>query len=196
MLVDINLLPKKEKKKSYIWLFFIVFIAIVALGSVYFFHLYSNQLATKQKLQTQLTNVKVEKVTLESKAMKSESENAEEKLTAAIKWADENQYSTYSFLRKISSLLPERGFIMDFAFQNDGVASLSVQFDSTRESAFYLTSLSKADFIKNAELVNIQAEKLESDTVVDDNEVLPRYTANYQLQVDTNKFKQEEEGAQ
>lgn len=191
MLVDINLLPKKEKKKSYVWLFFILFLAVVALGSVYLFQLYNNQLATKQKLQSELTNLKVEKVTLESKAMKSESENAEEKLTAAIKWADENQYSTYSFLGKISSLLPERGFIMNFAFQNDGAAALSVQFDSTRESAFYLKSLSKADFIKNVELVNIQTDKLESDTVVNNNEVLPRYTANYQLQVDTTKLKQE-----
>ena len=190
MLVDINLLPKKEKNKSSYLLLLLLFIIILAVASFYLWRQYNNQLESKQKLEAQLANVKVEKVTIESKAKASTSNDAASQLTAAIKWADENQYSTYSLLKKITALLPERGFIMNFSFQEDGSASLSVQFDSSREAAFYLKSLSAAAFIDKADLVNIQTEKMENDS---SNDVLPRYTADYQLQVNTSKLVKKDE---
>ena len=193
MLVDINLLPKKEKKKSIYLLIMLLLIVVMAAASYYLWHLYSDQLETKQKLQTELTNVKVEKTALETKAAEPDQNDTVNKLTAAVQWANNQQSSTYSLLRNIASLLPERGFIMNFSFQEDGAASLSVQFDSSREAAYYLKSLSTADFIVKAELLTIQTETLESDTVIDEYAVLPRYTADYQLQVDTTKLRQEEE---
>lgn len=193
MLVDINLLPKKEKKKSSYILLIILFLIVLAGAGFYMWRQYSLQMETKQKLQTELNNVKIEKVTIETKAKESTSNDAATQLQAAIKWANDNQSSTYSLLQNISSLLPERGFIMDFSFQDDGSASLSVQFDSAREAAYYLKNLSKATFIKQADLLNIKTETPKSDTVVDEYAVLPRYTADYQLQVDPSKLKQKGE---
>ena len=54
-------------------------------------HLYSNQMEIKQKLQTELNNVKVEKVTLETKIKESNRQDAVTKLTTAIQWANDNQ---------------------------------------------------------------------------------------------------------
>ena len=48
---------------------------------------------------------------------------------------------------------------MNFSFQEDGSASLSVQFDSSREAAYYLKSLSTADFIVKAELLTIKQRR-------------------------------------
>lgn len=185
MLVDINLLPKKEKKKSSLWLFLVLILLVVGLVGFYMWQMYNKQVETKNELEAKLTNVKVEEVTIESKAAKPDRNDAVDKLKTAIQWANENQSSTYSLLRNISSLLPTRGFIMDFSFQNNGSATLSVQFDSSREAAFYLKSLSTSAFIDKAELVNIQTEKMGNDA---SNDVLPRYTADYQLQVNTSKL--------
>ena len=193
MLISIYYL-KKKNKLSYILFLILFFIVIVAAG-YYLWRQYSYQMETKQKLQTELNNVKIEKVTLETAAKESTSNDAVTQLQAAIQWANDNQSSTYSLLQNISSLLPERGFIMDFSFQEDGAVSLSVQFDSAREAAYYLKSLSKATFIKQADLLNITTETPESDTVVDEYAVLPRYTADYQLQIDPSKLKQKGEVA-
>jgi type IV pilus assembly protein PilN len=190
MLVDINLLPKKEKKKSSLWLFLVLILLVVGLVGFYMWQMYNKQVETKNELEAKLTNVKVEEVTIESKAAKPDRNDAVDKLKTAIQWANENQSSTYSLLRNISSLLPTRGFIMDFSFQNNGSATLSVQFDSSREAAFYLKSLSTSAFIDKAELVNIQTEKMGNDA---SNDVLPRYTADYQLQVNISKLKQKGE---
>src|SRR4051812_7977712 len=109
MLVDINFLPKKEKKRSLYLIVLILFILLISAASFYMWHLYSNQMEIKQKLQTELDNVKVEKVTLETKIKESNSQNTVDKLTTAIEWANNQHTSTYSLLRNIASLLPERG---------------------------------------------------------------------------------------
>lgn len=193
MLVDINLLPEKERKHLPYILFLIFFLIVLAAAGFYMWQQYNSQLSVIQKLQTELANAKVEKVTMETKAKESNSNNAAAQLEAAVKWANDNQSSTYTLLQNISSLLPERGFIMNFDYKEDGSASLSVQFDSARQAAYYLKSLSNAAFVKQVDLLNIQAETVKSNTVVDDYKVLPRYTANYQLQVNLAKLKQKGE---
>ena len=78
----------------------LLLIVVMAAASYYLWHLYSDQLETKQKLQTELTNVKVEKTALETKAAEPDQNDTVNKLTA--------RYSGQT----ISSLQPIRYYVI------------------------------------------------------------------------------------
>jgi hypothetical protein len=53
--------------------------------------------------------------------------------------------------------LPERGFIQSFAYTEAGTISLSVQFDSAREAAYFLDNLNESKWIEESSLSSLAA---------------------------------------
>ncbi|MFJ8255901.1 hypothetical protein ACIQ4Z_01300 [Peribacillus asahii] len=195
MLVDINLLQKKEKKASFFLIFILVGVIVLVAAGVFAWKMYETQVAKEKQLETVLSQYKEEKVLKEQSLSKAASDNGVEQLNAAIAWAEETDTSTSFFLRHITSLLPERGYFMNFSFAEGKTADLSIQFDSSREAAFYLKSLQNSPYINEAELLSIETESIssEEDTVEEEN-VLPRYMASYRFVVN-EKALQEGEGS-
>lgn len=189
MLVDINLLPQKEKRNSAIAVFFI-FIIILAAGCGGYLWLEQKQLADHEKrLQTELATVQQLKSLVQQSPNSPDNPNAEEKLQTALTWAENYPISTYKLLRHITSLLPERGFVLAFSYQESGNVQLSVQFDSSRDAAFFLKSMQESEFIQNANLLSITTERVSSESE-SDLSILPRYFAQYTVQIDKKAIKQ------
>ena len=195
MLVDINLLQKKEKKASFFLIFILVGVIVLVAAGIFAWKMYQTQVAKEKQLETVLSQYKEEKVLKEQSLSKAASDNGVEQLKAAIAWAEETDTSTSFLLQHITSLLPERGYFMNFSFAEGKTADLSIQFDSSREAAFYLKSLQNSPYINEAELLSIETESIssEEDTVEEEN-VLPRYMASYRFVVN-EKALQEGEGS-
>ncbi|RID88170.1 hypothetical protein D1953_04770 [Peribacillus asahii] len=195
MLVDVNLLQKKEKKASFLLIFILVAVIVLAAAGIFAWKMYQTQVAKEKQLETVLSQYKEEKVLKEQSLSKADSDNGVEQLKAAIAWAEETDTSTSFLLRHITSLLPERGYLMNFSFAEGKTADLSIQFDSSREAAFYLKSLQNSSYIDEAELLSIATESIssEEDTVEEEN-VLPRYMASYRFVVN-EKALQKGEGS-
>ncbi|MEH6947668.1 hypothetical protein V7068_11475 [Bacillus sp. JJ634] len=195
MLVDINLLQKKEKKASVFLIFILVSVIILVAAGIFAWKMYQTQVAKEKQLETMLAQYKEEKVLKEQSLSEAASDNGVEQLKAAIAWAEETDTSTSVLLQHITSLLPERGYFMNFSFAEGKTADLSIQFDSSREAAFYLKSLQNSSYIDEAELLSIETESIssEEDTVEEKN-VLPRYMASYRFVVN-EKALQEGEGS-
>jgi type IV pilus assembly protein PilN len=188
MLVDINLLPQKEKRKSFLFvIIFLVFIILSALG-IYIWSIYNQQVQTKENLEKQLAYIQKLRGIQETKTAQDKGSGAVHELETAIKWAEETPVSTFLLVRSITSLLPERGFMLTFSFIDSGKVQISVQFDSSRQAAYFLKRLSDSAYIKEARLQSIQTEKIEEEggpeAIEQNNEtVLPRYIAQYNLQI-------------
>ncbi|AZV44580.1 PilN domain-containing protein [Peribacillus asahii] len=195
MLVDINLLQKKEKKASFFLIFILVGVIVLVAAGIFAWKMYQTQVAKERQLETVLSQYKEEKVLKEQSLSKAASDNGVEQLKAAITWAEETDTSTSFLLQHITSLLPKRGYFMNFSFAEGKTADLSIQFDSSREAAFYLKSLQNSPYIEEAELLSIETESIssEEDTVEEEN-VLPRYMASYRFVVN-EKALQEGEGS-
>jgi type IV pilus assembly protein PilN len=180
MLVDINLLPRKEKKKSWVLLFAVFCLAVLAAIAVFGWSFYQSQIQKAENLERELAGYEELRLTYES------SENNQmtptDELEQAVEWAQLNRKETYVFLQHITSLLPERGFIREFSYEPNGAVSLSVQFDSTRQAADYLHYLKTSSYLKNSELISIDSEQLEENVDIEQ-PGLPRYIANYQLEI-------------
>jgi Tfp pilus assembly protein PilN len=169
MLVDINLLPQKEAKK---FSFVITISAIVALflliGGFYFWQTQSvKQEITSLDSQISMTKKIAEKEQQNTNTVAASS--SVNQLKGAIDWANEYPMQTVPVMQHLTSLLPERGFIQSFAYTEAGKVTLTVQFDSAREAAFFLDSLNHSDWIDEASLSSLAAAQTESETTAASN---------------------------
>jgi hypothetical protein len=58
---------------------------------------------------------------------------------------------------ELTSLLPERGFIQSFKYEESGTVTLTAQFDTSSEAAYYLDSLNHSKWIEEATLTSLNA---------------------------------------
>lgn len=192
MLVEINLLPKKEHgKSSQLIIAAIIFILIVIAISVIYFQSrsYENEMErVDQKISTlqKLNNAQQEKMAEESAG------NSVVKLQGAVQWAERYPVQTVPIMQKIISLLPERGFIKSFEYSNMDSILVTIQYDAARDAAFYLSSLKKSDWVKEADLLNVIAATIDEEAELNNDteaKTLPRYSADYKIVFRPDFFK-------
>ncbi|RAK21383.1 type IV pilus assembly protein PilN [Anoxybacillus vitaminiphilus] len=196
MLVEINLLPKKERKNAA--LLFILFITLffAAIGSAVFYFYMQRAEQKIESLTKQIEQIKTLRITEEQKLANTESLTAVQDLENAVNWAKDYPIKTVLLLKELSKLLPERGFMMNFSYEEAGSIQLTVQFDTSREAAYYLKALSDAEFVAEAYLASLTVEE-KKDYISSTNEnktnemknVLPRYIGQYQIKVNKEVLK-------
>ena len=82
-------------------------------------------------------------------------------LKNAVEWANSYPIQTIPVMQHLTGLLPERGFIQTFGYTEAGTVTLSVQFDSSREAAYFLENLNESDWIDEANLSSLTAQEVE-----------------------------------
>jgi type IV pilus assembly protein PilN len=198
MLVEINLLPKKEHKKSSMLIMTLAGILLFSVSvSIIFFQgsSYENEMAALDKQIASL-----QKLSEAQQAKLSEGENGSSavKLQEAVKWAEQYPHETVPLLQKVIALLPERGFIQNFEYSNNNSVVIQIQFDASRDAAFYLSSLKGSDWVEGVALMTVVAEKQEEETETaaptaadkkEEDQILPRYSAEYEIKFKPELFK-------
>ncbi|MBT2643097.1 hypothetical protein J7I80_12730 [Bacillus sp. ISL-41] len=193
MLVEINLLPKKEHRKSSQLIIAAVTLMLIAI-TISIIYLqgssYENEMKqVDQKISNlqKLNNLQQEKLAEENAG------NSVVKLQEAVKWAEKHPVQTVPIVRNIITLLPERGFIQNFEYSMDSIL-VTIQYDASRDAAFYLSSLKQSEWVKEAELLNVVALEI-SDGAEGNNAAdgvtLPRYSADYKIVYRPEFFKPE-----
>ncbi|MGE7119987.1 hypothetical protein ACQKIC_07230 [Peribacillus sp. NPDC046944] len=194
MLVDINLLPKKEKRnpRFFIYLIFLLILALAA-GTLFYWQ-YSLQSDRIRSMDKQILQVREATATVEQNMINTQkSGNSVTELHSIIDWADTFPIDTVFVLNQLTFLLPERGFFDAFSYNEDGSIQLTVQFDTSRQAAYYLSELTKSKLIGTAELVSVTTEEMEREieNVEEETEAfLPRYLAVYTIILDKPAVKE------
>jgi type IV pilus assembly protein PilN len=202
MLVEINLLPKKEHKKSSLLIMAIAGVLLFKITvSIVFFqgNSYEKKMASLDK---QIESIQKLNEVQQAKLAEGESSNSAVKLQDAVNWAEQYPFDTVPLLQNIISLLPERGFIQDFEYSNTDSVVIKIQLDASRDAAFYLSSLKGSDWVEDVTLVNIMADKKDEVTAVEtidasseqeEVKVLPRYSAEFEITFKPDFFKEDKE---
>jgi Tfp pilus assembly protein PilN len=161
MLVEINLLPQKERGKKALVLMLVSFaIFLIAVGGVYLWQIQqvrSDIAAVDQQIDTTKKLAEIE----QNNAGNNEAQLSVTVLKNAVSWADNYPIQTVPVMQHLTALLPERGFIQSFGYTEAGTVTLSVQFDSSREAAYFLDNLNESDYIDEASLSSLAAQELE-----------------------------------
>ncbi|EGA89099.1 fimbrial assembly family protein [Planococcus donghaensis MPA1U2] len=192
MLVDINLLPQKERDRP---AFLIAAIAILLLAVIVWavFALVANANENEQQLlAAQSLQVTSEQEAIRAKLEAAQGMNEEQQLKVTVDWAESYQFDTVPLLEELVSILPARGFFESFSYTGLDQATLSVQFDTTRQAAYYLAQLKASELIKSVTLDGVAQKELnaeESGEVIDEvEEKLPRYIATYTILFDDQRL--------
>jgi type IV pilus assembly protein PilN len=200
MLVEINLLPKKEHKKSSMLIIAIagIFLFTITFSIVFFQgNSYEKKMASFDK---QIESMQKLNEVQQAKLAEGESGNSAVKLQDAVIWAEQYPFDTVPLLQNIIALLPERGFIQNFEYSNTDSVVIKIQLDASRDAAFYLSSLKGSDWVEDVTLMNIVAGTKAEGTAVEitdtpseqeEVKVLPRYSAEFEITFKTEFFKED-----
>jgi Tfp pilus assembly protein PilN len=164
MLVEINLLPQKERRKqSFILIGSGLLVIFLLIGGFYFWQIQS----TKSEIANIERQIATTKKVTEAEVTTPNQDDASMSVSIlknAVEWANSYPIQTIPVMQHLTSLLPERGFIQTFAYTEAGTVSLTVQFDSAREAAYFLDSLQESEWIEEASLSSLNAEEKEEET--------------------------------
>lgn len=204
MLVEINLLPKREHKKSSQLIIAILIILFFSISSS-IIYIQGNKYNSKMdSIDKQIESLQKLNDAQQAKMTDVEAGNSAVKLQKALKWAEQYPIETVPLMQNIITLLPERGFIQNFEYSNSDSVLITIQFDATRDTAFYLSSLKQSEWVQEAALLNIKAETMEEEKVEGESgtinnsekeKILPRYSAEYKITFKPQYFKQNSEDA-
>ncbi|MCE4051601.1 MULTISPECIES: fimbrial assembly protein [Bacillaceae] len=191
MLVEINLLPKKEPKKTAMLVWVLAAAALAALLAGLFFWQYTND---KKKL-----NSVEDSLVLSNNIVKSseaslknyqESDSAKD-LKNAITWANEQKVDNVFLLKQLTAILPNRGFIQELEVSEKQKVTLKVQFDTKSDAAYYLNSILQYSWVDEAILVDSKSTDIlegkvseEIDEAIEtlkEGDIEPRYYASYEI---------------
>ena len=192
MLIEINLLQQKKqdtRRPIFIMLTLTFIIAIIA--AVLLLQIQSER-AELNSLSAELQVTKAMREAEELKLTSGESFQSVAKLEAAILFAEESQFRTVPVLEHLITRLPERGFIQSWSYNEDGSIRLLVQFDAMRDAAFYLTELTRSNWIKETTIQSVSTSELDS-IVMGSQTPIPRYLADYELTLDKEAIQAESE---
>lgn len=200
MIIDINLLPQKEEKNKPLLVLAIIFAVILLLGFFSMFWLsrsYENQIATiDQRIASTESLIASE----QQKKVTAEATDSLTKLDNTVKWAKAYPLKTIPVLQELTSLLPERGFIKTFTYEETGKIVLTVQFEQSREAAYYLSSILDSNWISDAKLNSLQSVTKFYDDTMDENfdeshvtneTYIPRYEGEFEITLNQDVIKKE-----
>ncbi|WP_077618959.1 PilN domain-containing protein [Bacillus sinesaloumensis] len=180
MLVDINLLPRKEYRNR-ANLLIGVLIAIVAIAAILFVFLQLNKVnAVEENLNNQLKATQAARAAAEAESTVANNSSSLLQLEQTTEWADSYFVETVPILNHLTGLLPERGFVQSFSYSDTGVISFQVQFDTNTEVAHYLALLNESPNFESVRLFNISTTPLEENTVVENADEQGNETNNEQ----------------
>ncbi|MBD8068847.1 PilN domain-containing protein [Bacillus sp. PS06] len=193
MLVEINLLPKKQIKNRAGFVVFITILVLALLCTVFVITEQSRMNTEKQRLSSTLSGLEAERIALEQAITQGNDSNSVIKLDQTVKWADEYFVEAVPLIQHLSSLLPARGFIQSFNYTGEGNVSYIVQFDTNTEVANYLAALKESPYLTESRVNSITSSQPAGETSEEtdtDEVILPRYLAQFELVINKEELKQ------
>jgi type IV pilus assembly protein PilN len=194
MLVEINLLPQKQRKRStnYRIILYMLFAFLLCMILLYWqVQRYNQEI---DQLQVEITNYEQSIAEIQQE-VNMESSSSYVELSNAVDWSSKYPIKSVAVLRHLTSLLPERGFLLTYSYTENGALNLTVQFDTKKEAAYYLNWLNDSEWIKEVKLSQLTTSQTEAsvnpdlETQETAEEYLPRYTGNFEITLDRDKIR-------
>ena len=200
MLVEINLLPKKEPKNYALLAIALAALVLFLVAGIYILWQGMSLQNQLNVIETQISTTKKMTEIEQAKLGNNQSENSIAELASAVEWAKDEPLKSVPIINHVTALLPERGFIQTISYTETGTVTLTVQFDTNRDAAYYLKTLLDSEWISEAKLASLTTDEKTNSTSESDesptlnDQLVPRYINQYNLTLDRdfiNKLEKE-----
>ncbi|MCH1626581.1 PilN domain-containing protein [Ferdinandcohnia quinoae] len=161
MLVEINLLARKEYKNRANYLIFMIMFLIGLSGTIFLYMQHEKAIITEQQLSSEISMLQKKRAKVEQRYATEQESSDVIKLEKVVKWANDYFIETVPLLNHLTALLPEQGYIQSFSYVDDGIISLIVQFDTNNQVAYYLASLTNSPYFKQTKINSVTTRKID-----------------------------------
>ena len=155
MLVNINLLPQREKRKGSIVILLVISLLVFLVGGGGLYLYYQSLQLKLETAQQQLNTTQKLREIEEKRGSQQVSTSSVEQLEAIVKWAEQEPVSTVAVLHHFISPLPEHGIFLNYQYSGEGTVNITIQFDTIPEVSAYLHRLEEDPVITEAKLSTI-----------------------------------------
>lgn len=163
MLVDINLLPRREYRNRANLLIILLIALVLIAGFLFVFLKYKKVTSLEEQLKNRIVTLQETRAAEEQKYASANNSNNVIQLEKTVEWAESYFAETVPVLNHLTELLPERGFVQSFSYGDTGVVSFQVQFDTNTQIAHYLALLNESPYIETATLYSISTSPLSEE---------------------------------
>lgn len=202
---EINLLPQYERKSQNLFYYFLLFLIVILISySLFGFYYFS----TKSKVKAVDIKQAELNVDMEELDMELNQETADETLSIeqAVLFAENYNIPTSTLILELNDLLPEQSYLSDYTYSNK-VSNIIVHFETLDAIANYTSDLTTTDFLEDAKVNGISTFELKEDADQDEDEyedeeivedeiqfdIIPRYEADFTLDINKEKLKGEQD---
>jgi type IV pilus assembly protein PilN len=186
MLVDINLLPKKESKPFQTTILFIsLFVLFIGTGSWIGidYYLTSSQLEQKKIVLEQ--EKKLVEVLQQKLQETPEPAISSAPLLQKVEYVRSKDIEAVSLLQHLVALLPERGYFMKYEYKDRSTITIDTQFDTLADTSHYLHELTNTRYLTEASIEKMETSNFEEvaagEGMTEFEGYLPRYHAQYKI---------------
>jgi type IV pilus assembly protein PilN len=184
MLAEINLLPQKQQRNYTNLLAGIMILMILISASLIIFTLSSQKQTKLANLEQEFAQAQQQTAVLQQQASEGSDSAAIQELEKAIQWSQQYPVDFVPLLNHLTEKLPDRGYFYRLDYIDSTSLNLLVQFETSREAAYYLSRLKDSTLLEEVKLTTVEASSLE-----DEEDIVPRYLATYQLVIDRAALK-------
>jgi type IV pilus assembly protein PilN len=184
MLAEINLLPQKQQRNYTILLAGIMILVILISASLIIFTLSSQKQTKLANLEQEFAQAQQQTDVLQQQASEGSDSSAIQELEKAIQWSEQYPVDFVPLLKHLTEKLPDRGYFYRLDYIDSTSLNLLVQFETSREAAYYLSRLKDSTLLEEVKLTTVETAQLE-----DEEDIVPRYLATYQLVIDRAALK-------
>ncbi|MED1862410.1 hypothetical protein P4V41_02890 [Fictibacillus nanhaiensis] len=192
MLVDINLLPVKEKK-SLTSAILIIALVTMMIGSFTWIGL--DYYVSTSTLQEKESILQQEKLLVQTEQKKQDQLNLvidSAPLVEKIEYIRGKKIAAKDLLNHLVALLPERGYFMKYEYKDRTSIVIEAQFDTLADTTHYLHELTNSPFLASASIENMETTNFEEveegkDMTAFEN-ILPRYRGQYKIEFQKEKI--------
>lgn len=164
--------------------FFLLFVAIILFT---FSNMINNDVETAEQDLEMTQQLRIAK---EEAMNRPQNSSSAQRLEDTVAWAEEYPLEMVPVMQDLFRLLPERGFIQSFSYDETGLLNLSVQFDESRDAAYFLYHLNESPQYHSIDLSSISTVEVGDEESLN---ILPRYVGQYTLGFDRAVFQSMDE---
>lgn len=178
MLIEINLLPKKEQKKKSLFLFIFCLLILFSLLVLWFYYQATTLKEEIAKIQQNTTHYQQELAHLEKDLppIMESNLNSIQTLKEMVKEAKQYPVNTVDLLSRMTKLLPESGYFQSFQYSEDTIL-LTIGIKQEMEAAFYYRHLLEEDWTEDVRIIQVSAIRDEEENL----NTLSEYTAQFEI---------------
>lgn len=194
MIVNINLLPQREKRNIATLIMIVIFFMVISSVILFLYVMKQNEEISKSSKQQQLTSISAQLIEHNKSQQSSGTETDIAKLQAELNQLKSTTFSTVFVIDELTKQLPKYGVFDSLNYEKDGSIELQVSFNEKREAIYYFARLQKQEWILQTKISSIEAKK-DNTNIENVERVYSDYVANYAIEINLEKLKKLKEDA-